>query len=423
MHMTTLISGKFERAIYKHVPASSTEFKPDNGGSNQVNGLQVSQASSASGSVSESAVSAAAVNIAPDVRGDKQCAEQLICITGTVSGSTVTYELQSTSSQSLGWMAVGFGDRMANTPMVVMWPNINGSMTLSQRQAPGAVMPTPVASPTSVATPATRRSTLTGSQPVLAFTITGSATQETLIWAFSTARPSSAADSPLKKHDAAGRVTLDLTRTLTSINGTIVSSPFDPDPPLLPYQKMIIAHAVVATFGFLFLLPGGVLLARYTRTISSKWFTGHWVLQAALAGPVIIVGCALGIVPSQQLGIHLSTRHQILGVVLLVLYFVQCVVGALIHFVKVPFKTRFGRPPQNYCHAILGLAILALAFYQIRIGFRDEWPIQTGRLPVPKAVYIVWVVWLVAFSVLYFGGLGYLPRQWRQERESAKAME
>lgn len=56
---------------------------------------------------------------------------------------------------------------------------------------------------------------------------------------------------------------------------------------------MIIAHAVVATFGFLFLLPSGVLLARYVRTISTQWYTGHWIIQAALGRNSLPLNCTI----------------------------------------------------------------------------------------------------------------------------------
>lgn len=36
--------------------------------------------------------------------------------------------------------------------MVIMWPNPDGTIALSQRQAPAEVMPTPVPSPARVAT-------------------------------------------------------------------------------------------------------------------------------------------------------------------------------------------------------------------------------------------------------------------------------
>ena len=60
---------------------------------------------------------------------------------------------------------------MANTPMVIMWPNSDGSITVSQRQAPSEQMPTLVSNPPRVATADQAGSDLTGTQPKLAFTI------------------------------------------------------------------------------------------------------------------------------------------------------------------------------------------------------------------------------------------------------------
>lgn len=41
---------------------------------------------------------------------------------------------------------------MANSPMVIMWANADGSVTLSQRTAPGEIMPTVDLSPPRIAT-------------------------------------------------------------------------------------------------------------------------------------------------------------------------------------------------------------------------------------------------------------------------------
>jgi hypothetical protein len=38
-----------------------------------------------------------------------------------------------------------------------------------------------------------------------------------------------------------------------------------------------------------------------------------------------------------------------------------------IHFVRIPILFIAHRPPQNYLHAILGLVILAMASYQVRL--------------------------------------------------------
>lgn len=53
------------------------------------------------------------------------------------------------------------------------------------------------------------------------------------------------------------------------------------------------------------------------------------------------------------------------------------------------------RQPQNYVHAVVGLLIIALAFYQVRTGYHSQWPKSTGRGPLPRGVNIVWYVWVV----------------------------
>jgi hypothetical protein len=208
-------------------------------------------------------------------------------------------------------------------------------------------------------------------------------------------------------------LTLDLSKPLSSgddspgVAGTV---------PLTDTQKLIVAHAVFCGLGFLFFLPGGVLLARYFRTFTPTWFKGHWSIQFAISGPVILIGFALAIAAVVQRGTpHFSAGHKAWGLVLIVLYLVQCSLGAIIHFVKP--KNRTTRPPQNYGHAVLGLFIIAISFYQVRTGYANAWPLATG-LKAPGAVDIIWIVWLVLMILLYAGGLAFLPKQWRKEKES-----
>lgn len=180
----------------------------------------------------------------------------------------------------------------------------------------------------------------------------------------------------------------------------------------------LVAHGILLFLGFLVFLPFGALLARYVRVVSPKWFVGHWILQVAVAGPLIIAGFALGIDATPS-GTHLLSTHKKLGVALFVLYFAQVTYGALVHFVKSPNRTK--RPPQNYGHAIFGLLIIGLAYYQVHLGFDYEWPTTTGRDPVSRGVNIFWIVWVVLLPVLYFAGLALLPKQFKQEKENAKA--
>ena len=115
-----------------------------------------------------------------------------------------------------------------------------------------------------------------------------------MIYAFSSTAPSSSAqDATLTIHVDKGVLNLNLGKgtSATSTGTSPASTPTSGTPsgsfpndgrPLLPFQRLVVAHAIFCLVGFLLFLPGGALLARYLRTFSSKWFTGHWLIQFAI---------------------------------------------------------------------------------------------------------------------------------------------
>ena len=93
-----------------------------------------------------------------------------------------------------------------------------------------------------------------------------------------------------------------------------------------------------------------------------------------LALPVVVAGVALGIAGVSQAGYgHLNNTHKKWGVAIFVLYFAQLALGALAHWVK-PKSAKPGirRPLHNYVHAIFGLFIIAISFYQVRCSWIDS---------------------------------------------------
>jgi len=194
--------------------------------------------------------------------------------------------------------------------------------------------------------------------------------------------------------------------------------------PLSPLEIKARNHALLCSIGFLVLLPLGVLLARYARTFTRRWFWGHAVMQLVISGPVIFAGWAMGHNVAIELELEfLYDPHQQIGIALLALYVTQLLVGTLIHFVKVPGLFRGHRPPQNYLHVALGLAILALAAYQVHYGLYIEWLFATGGLhQVPEAAKNAWLALIIVFWVLYFLGMALLPRQFSREKEGRQQM-
>jgi cytochrome b561 len=107
-------------------------------------------------------------------------------------------------------------------------------------------------------------------------------------------------------------------------------------------------------------------------------------------------------VPSSLFGsvLIVTPFFQKCGIAIFVLYFVQMGLGTIIHFFK-PKGARH-RPVQNYLHAVIGLLLVALAFYQVRVGCREEWPKQTGRGPLSKATNVVWYIWVVVSTTWFY---------------------
>jgi len=368
------------------------------------------------------------------VKGDSTCGNSL-CVSATVNGSTTSYVLSSLGNTKVGWMAIGFGSQMVNTPMVIMWMNSDGTATLSQRKASSEAMPTVDSSPSRTATLATGLSVLSTAKPTLAFQVaTNSDTTQQLIYALGTTNPgSSAVNAALIQHVDYGVIQLDLSKTPTSTStgssststsyGTGSGSDSGSlEIPLKDYEKLIIAHAILCVIGFLLVLPAGALLARYLRTFVAGpvWFKSHAFIQFFIGGPIILVGVMLGVGAVSKSGaLHLDDDHKRWGIAIFVLYLFQCLLGAFIHYVKE--KNRVRRPPQNYTHAILGLLVIAFALYQVHSGYDTEWPLTTGRDPLPPAVNVLFWVWVALLPILYGAGLAFLPKQYRQERNSRSA--
>lgn len=81
------------------------------------------------------------------------------------------------------------------------------------------------------------------------------------------------------------------------------------------------------------------------------------------------------------------------GVILFALYVSQCALGAFIHWVKP--KNSQGRPLQNYLHAVFGLILIALGFFQVRTGYKTEWPKAVGRGDLMEGADFMWYTWIL----------------------------
>jgi hypothetical protein len=396
------------------------------------------------------------VSVSLALKGDSGCRNSL-CVTATVGDDVVTYELSS-GLDTLGWVAVGFGEHMVNSPMVVMWENADGTTTLSQRFTTGYSMPHPDSNPPRVAQVVKPMFAVPGkaypaSWKTLAFQVPANKTfwadpaaREHLVFAYSPNKPEKDPNSIISVHQYAGYHTFDLNKDFTpaSIPGHIAqpgkgtSDIANGQPPhktvyqgsntaLKRYEKLIVLHGFFVSLGFLVILPAGSLIGRYGRAFTPKWFHAHMVSNFYVAFPVITLGVLLGpalVYSKESFRTHFINGHEIYGAVIFAFYCLQVLLGRYIHERRVQLAklgpiTR-NHPPLNIVHIGLGVSIITAAFFQVRSGL-EWWEALTGRGPITSWAVPLWRVWIVVIPLAYIAGYALLPRQLRQERAAAYA--
>jgi len=369
--------------------------------------------------------------------GDFHCGRNM-CVNATLSGNVVNYSLTHIGGVDPGWLGIGFGTSMTYTPMVVMWPNSDGSVTLSQRITSTYSMPHTDSRPPRTAV-LSSGSRVAGGTGEFAFSIPWDHNTKTdLIYAFAAKNinhlTTSAPDSAMQPHMETGYAHLDLSKPIVVADEVVspkpsLSAPKSSPPksssastltsaalPLSASQRFAFVHAIFCTVGFLVFLPAGALVARWARTFTPAWYTAHWIAQFAAAGPAILIGVVLGVeaVNKSRSVVHLNDAHKKWGAALVALYALQCALGAFIHWIKP--KNSTGRPLQNYLHAVVGIVLVGLGFYQVGSGLTTEWPQMTGREEFIPGAEIAWYIWAMLLPILYFAGLSLLPKQLKQER-------
>ncbi|KAH9036676.1 hypothetical protein EDB84DRAFT_1269003 [Lactarius hengduanensis] len=184
---------------------------------------------------------------------------------------------------------------------------------------------------------------------------------------------------------------------------------------LTEFKHNASVHGLLAGISFLVVLPAGVLIARYTRTFTNRWFHAHWIVNFLVGCPLILAAWVLG-KKAHNFGHASLTPHGKRGLFVIGLYIAQLVLGLVIHYIHIPFPSLGHRPPQNFFHAVQGLVVLGLANYQVYDGIYHK----TGFLAADarQSAKHAWLALLIIFWALYAFGLILLRRQYTQERRA-----
>ncbi|AFR95058.2 hypothetical protein C343_03148 [Cryptococcus neoformans C23] len=365
----------------------------------------------------------AVLKVEATVTGEKWC-NSYLCVTGKHDSSQKLdlYTLEPPQEKRIarddfGWIAIGFGSTMANTPMVITWPNSDGTITLSQREASSNVMPTVVSSPSRKASLKSSLSYSNSSSTSITFTVPSNSfttNQTSLIWAYSKKNPgNSAVNAMIKQHTASGNTELNLLSTLMNSTNTTVTSGADSESPAdSTSRQALIAHVACGAVATMALFPSGILVPRIARGLTGKrwWFPVHGVVNGLLGFGFVVA--AFGIAKANFSGGYNST-HRKLGLALFVLCIFQTLLGLFAHFYQRVHRlqTTAGRGPTNFIHMALGLVIIAVGWGTVWKGLDEEWGMYSGTGQPGIGWKAGWGLIVALASIAYLGGLYLLPRQ------------
>ncbi|EGX94293.1 integral membrane protein [Cordyceps militaris CM01] len=160
-------------------------------------------------------------------------------------------------------------------------------------------------------------------------------------------------------------------------------------------NRALHVHGSLMAAAFLLFIPGGVVAM---RSGSPRSFTYHWIIQLT-AATMILAGMGVGI----SLQKRINTTHQILGLTIVGVLFVQSYLGYKHHvdFVKIRRRTWI-----SHCHIWTGRSVMVAASGNLLLG-------MTMR-GYPRVIMAL----AAAFIVLEFSGLALFV--WRRAKITAR---
>ncbi|MCJ1464582.1 hypothetical protein MMC07_003195 [Pseudocyphellaria aurata] len=279
------------------------------------------------------------------------------------------------------WIAVGFGGRMRDAFMFIIYTNGNGkNITVSPRVADGNSEPSLDHSKTVrlLENSATTNDRYTVRWECLncrewkGGSLNASDEKQQMIYAVGPRDVGLDASNPeaaLRRHDWYGRFEINMTQAISddikfqrfwptkSDGASEVGYEVDDHDFASP------AHAVLMTGTFVILFPLGIIWLRIFGNVRL-----HWLTQI-VGVLVIFIGAVIGILLSKQYNRakHFTSSHQIIGFVILFVLLLQAGLGAAHHriFKKTPKPTLL-----SSIHRILGPLAIGLGVVNGALGFK-----------------------------------------------------
>ncbi|KAK8034762.1 hypothetical protein PG993_009757 [Apiospora rasikravindrae] len=151
------------------------------------------------------------------------------------------------------------------------------------------------------------------------------------------------------------------------------------------YHSLILAHGVIAAIVFLFIVPIGVMMARFHRGAPGANIRYHAYLQifAILLATVVFVTGWFAVGPNRSL----TNPHHGIGVAIYTMILVQAVGGRLVRSIR-------KHSLRLMLHRWIGRIVTILGMIQIPLGLT--------LYGSPKVTFILYSIWMAILLLTYF---------------------
>jgi len=190
-----------------------------------------------------------------------------------------------------------------------------------------------------------------------------------------------------------------------SSSGHVLTLSIGAQSPTVPrqYATEVVAHSVLMGLAWGFFAPIAIWAAMMDKG-KEWWFPFHYIM-AGICGLFTVIGFALIVVHVgnnhfwNSASSPTSGAHGTVGLVLFILFFVQIILGVIIHFLWQSEYNRTGSAPEtgimDYIHHFCGRIIVLAAFVQICLGIvelRVELWIIAPVVIVEVAIIVILVI-------------------------------
>lgn len=159
---------------------------------------------------------------------------------------------------------------------------------------------------------------------------------------------------------------------------------------------MLIAHGVLASLAFVILFPMGSIAIRLASFPGIIWIHAAFQIFAYI---IYIAGFGLGVYLAKDLKL-MSQSHPIIGIVVLLVLFVQPILGWMHHAM---FKKHKRRTLWSQAHIWVGRIAITVGIINGGLGFRlaacRGMSSTGGMIAYGVIAGIVWLAWVAAMFI------------------------